>query len=387
MAENGGHALRVGIVIVIGVAILAVAIFSIGGGLRWLGGSEELIARFRRVNGLQVGAPVYLSGVNIGSVSSIQFPQDPRANYVVVRLRVETNAAERVRADSVAKIESLGLLGDKFLLLTAGSESAPSAQPDSLLKAQDPVNYAALLQARGTGDLVANVLAISNGMRQLLESINQGNGILAELIRGSSNPNEKALTLESIRQTMNNVQRLTQRLDLAVDRIEHGQGIAGALLSPRTDGQRVVANIADASESLRAASQRLEQTSLEFHDLAARLDTANGLLPRLMLDTRYAGEVMSNVRRSSEDLRDALDKIDSRQGTLGLLINDPTLYNRTNNLVSANGWAFSLLRGAYSVTHPFGTTASPSYAPPSNGALNYTPENASAPPPSAPSTP
>ena len=67
--------LRVGIVMVIGIAILAMAIFSIGGGLRWLSGSEELTARFQRVNGLQIGAPVHLSGVNIGSVASIQFPQ------------------------------------------------------------------------------------------------------------------------------------------------------------------------------------------------------------------------------------------------------------------------------------------------------------------------
>jgi phospholipid/cholesterol/gamma-HCH transport system substrate-binding protein len=115
MAEQeGSHALRVGIVMVLGIAILAAAIFSIGGGLRWLGGSEELTARFQRVNGLQVGAPVYLSDVNIGSVDSIQFPQDRRANYVVVRLRVEANAVKRVRTDSVAKIESPGLLATNF---------------------------------------------------------------------------------------------------------------------------------------------------------------------------------------------------------------------------------------------------------------------------------
>ena len=45
--------------------------------------------------------------------------------------------------------------------------------------------------ACGTGDLVANVLAISNSMRQFLETLNQGNGILAELIKGPANPQEK----------------------------------------------------------------------------------------------------------------------------------------------------------------------------------------------------
>lgn len=380
MAEQGNHSLRVGILMVVGIAILAMAIFSIGGGLRWLGGSKELTAHFQRVNGLQTGAPVYLSGVNIGSVASIQFPQDRRANYVVVRLRIEANAVERVRTDSVAKIESLGLLGDKFLLLTAGSSNAPSVEHDALLKSQDPVNYAALLQARGTGDLVANVLAISSSMRQLLDTVNQGNGLLVQLIKGSSNPKEKTVTLASLGQIMDNVQKLTAKLDLAVDRVDRGQGVLGAMLSPQTNGRRVVANITSAAESLRTASASLETTSLELHDLVARMDNANGLLPQLMQDRKYAGQVMSNLRRSSQDMREVLDKINSHQGTLGLLVNDPSLYDKTTNLVSASGWGFSLFRGAYSVTHPFSTTASPSYAPAPVEQLNYTPAvNASAP--------
>lgn len=393
MAEQqGGHALRVGIVMVLGIAILAGAIFSIGGGLRWLSGSEELTARFQRVNGLQVGSPVYLSGVNIGSVASIQFPEDRRANFVVVRLRIEANAVARVRTDSVAKIESLGLLGDKFLLLTAGSPDAPSVEADALIMSQDPVNYAALLQARGTGDLVANVLAISNSMRQLLDSVNEGHGILAELIRGPSNPQEKTLTLASMRETLDDLQKLTAKLEVAVDRVDRGQGVIGAMLSPQNNGKRMVANITSAAESIRTASARFEATSLQLHDLVARMDRANGLLPQLMQDQKYAGRVMSNLRRSSDDMREVLDKINSRQGTLGLLINDPSLYDKTTNLVSASGWGFSLFRGAYSVSHPFGTTASPSYAPPPSEQLNYSPAVNSAPPasdanPAPPSTP
>jgi phospholipid/cholesterol/gamma-HCH transport system substrate-binding protein len=393
MAEQqGGHALRVGIVMVLGIAILAGAIFSIGGGLRWLSGSEELTARFQRVNGLQVGSPVYLSGVNIGSVASIQFPEDRRANFVVVRLRIEANAVARVRTDSVAKIESLGLLGDKFLLLTAGSPDAPSVEADALIKSQDPVNYAALLQARGTGDLVANVLAISNSMRQLLDSVNEGHGILAELIRGPSNPQEKTLTLASMRETLDDLQKLTAKLEVAVDRVDRGQGVIGAMLSPQNNGKRMVANITSAAESMRTASARFEATSLQLHDLVARMDRANGLLPQLMQDQKYAGRVMSNLRRSSDDMREVLDKINSRQGTLGLLINDPSLYDKTTNLVSASGWGFSLFRGAYSVSHPFGTTASPSYAPPPSEQLNYSPAVNSAPPasdanPAPPSAP
>jgi phospholipid/cholesterol/gamma-HCH transport system substrate-binding protein len=380
MAETT-HSLRVGILMVLGISVLALAIFSIGGGLDTLEGSEELMAHFRHVNGLQTGAPVHLSGVNIGSVSSIRFPSDPRANYVIVRIRIIANAIARVRTDSVAKIESMGLLGDKFLLVTDGSPDAPSAHAGMLLQSQDPVNYASLLQSRGTTDVVANVLAISNSVRQLFDTINQGHGILAELIKGPANPQEKPLTLASIRQTLDNVQELTAQLALMIDRIDRGQGILGAVMSPRTNGQRVVANIASSTDSIRTATARLDQTSIQLGDLVSRLDRANGLVPRLMEDRKYAGEVMSNLRRSSDDMRQVLDKINGRQGTLGLLVNDPTLYDRSTNLVDASGWGVSLFKGIYSVSHPLGTTSSPSYAPALLEPQNYTPAVNSAPPP------
>ncbi len=380
MAEST-HSLRVGVLMLVGAAILAAAILSVGGGVHWLTGTEVLRAHFARVNGLQVGAPVHLSGVNIGTVESIRFPKDRRANFVVVYLAIRDDAMPRVRADSVAKIESMGLLGDKFLLLTSGSPTAPSVQPGALVKSQDPVNYAALLEARGTSDLVANIIAISESVRELLHSINQGHGVLAELIKGPSNPNEKQLSLASLQQTMDNAARLSAQLDLTIERINRGQGVLGAMLSPRTDGSRIINSFAAAANSLRATSARLDQTSRQLDALVARANKANGVLPQLMEDQRYAGQVLGNLRRSSDDLRQILDKINDGQGTIGLLVNDPSLYNKTTNLVSSSGWGVSLLKGLYSVTHPFSSTSSPSYVHPA--AVNYTPLNSATVAPSA----
>ena len=120
-------------------------------------------------------------------------------------------------------------------------------------------------------------------------------------------------------------QKLTGKLNLAVDRVESGQGVIGALLSPQYNGRRMVTNITSAVESMRTASARIQATSPQLHDLAARIDRAKGLLPQLMQDQKYAGRVMSNLRRSSDDMREVLDKINGRQGTLGLLINAEAL--------------------------------------------------------------
>lgn len=381
MAEST-HSLRVGVLMLVGAVILALGIFSIGGGVHWLTGTEVLRAHFARVNGLQVGAPVHLSGVNIGTVERLRFPKDPRANFVVVYLAVRDDAMPRVRVDSVAKVESMGLLGDKFLLLTSGSPTAPSIAPGALLKSEDPVNYAAFLEARGTSDLVANIIAISESVRSLLDSINQGHGVLAELIKGPSNPNEKQLSLGSLQQTIDNASRLAEQLDLTVERINRGQGVLGALLNPHTNGHQILDNIASAATSLRTTSVRLDETSQQLDELVARVRSAHGVLPQLMEDQRYAGELLGNLRRSSDDMRQILDKINRGQGTIGLLVNDPALYDNTTNLVSGSGWGVSLLKGLYSVAHPFSSTSSPSYAPQPQ-AVNYTPVTRATAPPSA----
>lgn len=367
MAE-GTRSLRVGILIVVGAALLGAAIFSVGGGVQWFTSMATLRAHFERVNGLQAGAPIYLSGVNVGRVEEIRFPKNPRANFVVVYMSIRKNALRRVRVDSIAKIESMGLLGDKFLLITSGSMSAPSIKPDSLITSENPINYQSLLQARGTSDLVANIMAISNSVRELLQSINRGHGVIAQLIKGPSNPNEKGFSLTSLQATMDNTARITAQLDLTLKRINRGQGLLGAVLSPRTNGRQIVNNFASAAGSLRETSMRLDETSQQLQTLVARMNSAHGVLPQLMEDQNYGRQVLSNLRASSQDMHQILDKINDGQGTLGLLVNDPALYNKTNNLVSSSGWGISLFKDLYNITHPFSSTSSSNYAPPSRSA-------------------
>jgi phospholipid/cholesterol/gamma-HCH transport system substrate-binding protein len=69
MAELKTSTVRVGILIAVSLGLLGFAILSFGVGTRLFSGSEVLSAHFQRINGLQVGAPVRLAGVTIGSVS------------------------------------------------------------------------------------------------------------------------------------------------------------------------------------------------------------------------------------------------------------------------------------------------------------------------------
>ena len=126
MAKSTVVTIRVGAIIAGGLAIICFAIFSIGHGTRMLRRTDTIETHFHRINGLQSGAPVSLSGVNIGGVESIDFPVDPHADFVIVKMWIVDADLPRVRSDSVAQIDTMGLLGDKYIEITGGNPQSPS---------------------------------------------------------------------------------------------------------------------------------------------------------------------------------------------------------------------------------------------------------------------
>lgn len=378
MADTRKATVRVGIVTAAALLVAAVAIESLGLGPGPLTSTERLETHFDRVNGLLPGAPVMLSGVTIGSVTSTRFPADPAAPYVVVKLRVKRAALARLHADAQARIESMGLLGDKYVELTAGALTAPPLAPGAVLRSDNPIDYEALLQKPGAYDMVANILAISNSLRSLLDAVNRGNGIISELIRGSpSGAGRKTLTLEQVSLTLVNLDQVARHLDALLARIEGGQGLLGAAVADTSKQRRLLDNLSASVADARASTRRLNR-------LLERAEQAQGLLPRLVENRAYAARVMDNLDRSSEqlarsskDLAEVMRKINDGQGTLGLLVNDPSLYRQTQSLLGgdSSGWGLSLLRGLYGITHPFrqgqqtppaGAGAVPASAPPAS---------------------
>jgi len=344
---------------------MAVAIFSIGHGSRWLRRTDTIEAHFHRINGLQDGAPVTLSGVRIGAVQSIKFPPDPAAEYVVVTMWIERAALDRVRANSIAQIRTMGLLGDKFVEISGGSAEAPPVEAEATIESRDPLDYEALLQKKGTDDLIANVIEMSNSMRQILDSIERGHGLMSELIKGQQDvPANQRLTLAEFKQSLAAMNAFAVDVHRIMDRLDRGEGVAGAMLSGRVNGERLLQNVATAAQSLDSASRKLDA-------MIGRFDKADGTIARLFEDKRYADELLTNLRESSADLKEILRKINSGTGTIGLAVNDPALYNEAKTLLSPEGsagWGLSLVSSIYNATHPFrepiqGTSAACSGAP------------------------
>jgi phospholipid/cholesterol/gamma-HCH transport system substrate-binding protein len=341
MAKQNDYSLiRVGILISVALGILAFGIIVIGHGAQYLSGSIVFEAHFQRINNLQPGAPVTLVGVNVGAVQSIYFPADPKDRYIIVKMWIDHRGAQRIRSDAQAEIRTMGMLGDKYIELSSGTETAPLVKSGQVLKAENPVGYETILGGfKGSDDLVANLLAISISIRNISQAVEKDNGLAHQILYGEADQRREApsVTLASMRHAVDNAGRAASALQEVLQKMSQGKGVAAALLSDKTNGQAMLANVSKSVFSLRHASEALDQ-------VVTRYDKANGTMPRLMMDEAYGKEVTGNLEDTSRELQQVVHKINSGQGTLGLLINDPSLYRHTEQLLSGNASGISVLR-------------------------------------------
>lgn len=121
---------KVGMFVAIGIAIFISMIFSIGS-FRSFEQRYSLKLRFNFANGVQVAAPVRLAGVRVGEVSDIDIVLDKENQKTVVDLTIVLNKKAKVEKDAEAFINTLGLIGEKYIEImpgTAGNETLKSGQ-------------------------------------------------------------------------------------------------------------------------------------------------------------------------------------------------------------------------------------------------------------------
>ena len=124
MDRDGRLALTVGTFVLVALAALAVSILSLTTERGLFALEYRLRAHFENVQGLQVGAPVWLAGKNVGRIESIQFTVDDGGPPILATLAIDTEVQDFIRADSIASIGTIGVLGDSYVELSVGSTDA-----------------------------------------------------------------------------------------------------------------------------------------------------------------------------------------------------------------------------------------------------------------------
>jgi phospholipid/cholesterol/gamma-HCH transport system substrate-binding protein len=338
----------VGVTIAGALAILAIAILAIGNASRMFSAKAEYRTEFADVLGLREGSPVYLSGVQVGSVTGMELPADPTRRNIEIHFSVDRKISPRIREGTTATLSFLQMLsGDKLIILEPGDPEKPMLPEGSLI----PQTQAASLFEAGTSAAtnVAEITAKLNGILDpILDMVEHKQGLIGRLVAdpsfGQKGLDDLAATLVAIRRlteslnqgqglagrlladqklgqtTLDSLQGSLVKLEGILGRIEQGQGALGKLLAPGGEGEELLAE--------------LRGTAADLHAVVTDLKTGNGLAHTLIYDEAWAATIRNNLTRSSESLASILEKVDRGEGTAGALVNDPAVYEGLEDIVS-----------------------------------------------------
>ncbi len=173
------QSIRLGLFILLGLAILGAGVFLIGSRQSMLQPNLVVRAQFQNVGGLNEGADVRVGGIRKGTVRHIELPHDPSGKVTVV-MDVAKSTEDVLRNDSIATIASAGLLGDKFVEISFGTPDNPRLKNGQTIDSVPPFEVSEIA-ARANKLLDSAQEAVTN-IGAIAAKINQGKGTAGALI-------------------------------------------------------------------------------------------------------------------------------------------------------------------------------------------------------------
>jgi phospholipid/cholesterol/gamma-HCH transport system substrate-binding protein len=324
--------LRVGLFVLAGAVLLAVVIFYVTGGGGW-GPKYRLRAFLPEVDGLTLGAPVRVDGVEVGNVEKISIAvpkagqQQSKDRNIEVDLRVQKTFQAYIRSDSSAGLITEGLLGNRYVDIDRGyvgrvlenDEEIPGREEKALKQVVER-----------SADLMDSLSSITRQASAVLADVRNGHGSLGKFMVDET--------------AYNHLNSSLGNLDRMMGDIQAGKGTLGKLISDDEMYNRVdsvagrVDNVLEAVQNQQGTLGKLVYDA-GIHESAQKLiDNSNaffadvrggkGTLGKLATDD----SLFTEYKQAGENLASATAKLNSNEATIGKFFDDPKFYDNFSGL-------------------------------------------------------
>jgi phospholipid/cholesterol/gamma-HCH transport system substrate-binding protein len=330
---------KVGLFVLLGLIGAGSLIFLIGDNRSLFDRKVSYRALFDDVQGVKPGSTVRMGGLDIGTVSSVRYPEDPNQRLIDVKLNIVRRESQRIREGSVASIAPKGLLGDKMVTITAGHPDEPLVPSGGVLKSAPAEDFTLILSrldalTRSAQSVLVNLESATNAiadeeftsdvkrgvgaLSQILVSLDTGSGYAARLLQDEGEADRISKVVGNLEQTTARLDHVLLGIDQVVDRVNVGPGLAHEVVYGES-GSRALAQVGSAADELGKVLAGVREGDGLAHGLLFGNTGAGG-------DSALGDKVAGDVAAMSSDLRAILGDMRQGKGTLGALLVDPSIY-------------------------------------------------------------
>jgi len=323
--------LRVGLTVISASLTLALLLFLMSGTGGYFSHRITLVSYFDNASGLRVGAPVRLSGVDIGNVSAIRVvpDKDKQNTPVEVIMKVGTKYGFNLRRDSMTSLDTAGVLGETYLDIDSSQAVGAVAKNGDVLPTQVHPDFNEVV--RSSQSTLQNMDALLKRADRILAFAESGKGSLGKLIYDP-------LLYDRLSQTVTEFKGV-------VDEVAQGQGSLGKLINNNDAYNKFVATLDkinlvadDLQAGKGSAGKFLKDPSLynsandtiaNFKKVSEDINAGKGTFGRLTKDEELANKFDTTMTK----LAALTSQMEAGQGTVGKLFKDDSLYNNANQML------------------------------------------------------
>jgi phospholipid/cholesterol/gamma-HCH transport system substrate-binding protein len=310
--------LRVGVVVLAAILVTGILVMLMGD-MPLPGGSKKVIyVLFPEAPGVAVGTPVRKSGITIGRVSRVELLKPTG-----VRVTTDIDPQYTLLDSEYCRVGTASLLGDALLEFVPGVDS----------KNARPLEHGAEIQNGVVAGNPMNVVVnLEHDIKLALRSFQEAG---TEVQRAASTLNS------AVANNDDQIPRIMQKSERALDQFNNTMATMNDLFGDPELRAGLKQSLRDMPLLFSEARDTLRQANEGFAGMKNVTDRASRNLENLENFTRPLGErgpqlvenldgSLANVNALLEQLVEFSDNLNSRQGTLGRLMNDEELYQKLN---------------------------------------------------------
>lgn len=297
----------VGIFILLGIAILVVTIFTLGGQKKTFVHSFTIHAVFNDVGGLIKGNNVWFSGVKIGTVKDIEFFDNSRVDVI---MSIEETLHSHIRKNAKAKIGSDGLIGNRIVIIYGGDSTlSPVAKGDILEveKALSTDDMLATLQSNNQ-----NLLEITRDFKSISKKIDSGQGLLSTILNDTVMARKLNSTILDLQGTVSNFKAVSvsgKTMVTDLQQVSAGLRKPGNSINALANDTILYSNIKGTLAGLEKSAATVSEFAGNLKTVSERLNQKDNVAGVLLNDSMSAASIkvtLKNLETSSQKLDEDL---------------------------------------------------------------------------------
>ena len=347
---------KVGLFTIIALLLLFVFIFTQTKKGQWRG--YEIGVTFDYIGGLDIGAPVRLSGVRVGEVRSIKILPEPMPK-VLIKLRLKRDV--KIGKNSRITIRTLGIIGEKYV------EILPSSEKEYISKGEivEGVNPLSLEKFVSIGqDAIFNLNSILTDIKKLTSDVKVQKNIREILKETSIASKQMNIVLRQLKTLSVSINKSNKEIRKVIK--ENSPRIAKVLdntntlvLTSKSEIEKTMGEIrkfVETGEDVKRAIAKLENTTdkintffekLQSEGLIAQIMQDKDFLAQLKTEVEYLQNITLKLSETADNVNSILSYINEGKGSIGKFVKSDQLYNEVLDFVKdikAHPWKLFIRR-------------------------------------------